>query len=708
MNIRKCYNNIQVVCLQILIDGVDLMDVHTRAIALLKKAYGATAEFREGQLDAITSVVKKNKTLVVQKTGWGKSSVYFIATKILRENGSGPSIIISPLLDLMQNQIDSANRFGLNVVTINSNNKDTWDESYSQLSLCDALIISPERLANDQFMEHLSGIKNIQLFVVDEAHSISDWGHDFRPDYQRIIKLLKFFPANISILATTATANNRVIEDIKNQLGNDVHILRGDLIRDNLAIQINPSQNREQRLAWLVQSLTSDNNLKDEQGIIYCLTQRDCETVADFLQQNNINAASYHSGLELKSSQERIDGFDKGNIKILVATIKLGMGYDKSNIRFVIHYQLPNNLISYYQQIGRAGRDGNKAFAVLLHGQEEEEILNFFIEDAQAKPELLQDILNHISYGCTHDELLSQINVTNSKLGEALKYLTVHDYIYKEKKKYLKNPTLNFDGAAEKENQLKVTQLRKDELERLKNFISVKTCYMKFISDELDAPDKKTKCTICTNCINHYLINTEVHPDILKLASNYLHNKHGKITPRKQWRAGESIPEAERYQEGWVLTEDYYSEIGKLVQNGKYDHNFFSNDLVELSVDFLNRKVSDNSIDLIVPIPSLRRKTLVPRLAKSISEKLGLPYLNALDKIDQGAKQKMLKNSILQQDNIKKTVEVNTTDITGKKILLIDDMVDSKWSFTVIAAKLLNAGASAVYPYALVKTGPGN
>lgn len=254
-----------------------------QAISILKQAYGADAEFREGQLEAIIAVVEKRKTLVVQKTGWGKSVVYFIASKILRQNGAGPTIIVSPLLALMKNQIDSAAKLGIKAATINSDNRDDWEELYENLESLDAIIISPERLSNEGFMERLEAVQNIQLFVVDEAHSISDWGHDFRPDYQRIVQLLDNFSENIAILGTTATANNRVIADIKRQLGEDLVVVRGDLIRENLAIQINPPQNREGRLAWLGQNLYFDERLKDGQGIIYCLTQRDCESVAEFL-----------------------------------------------------------------------------------------------------------------------------------------------------------------------------------------------------------------------------------------------------------------------------------------------------------------------------------------------------------------------------------------------------------------------------------------
>lgn len=683
------------------------MDVRAKANEILRNAYGDGAQFRDGQEDAIVSVVNKRKTLVVQKTGWGKSIVYFIATKILRENGSGPSVIISPLLALMKNQVDSAKLVGINAVTINSDNKNDWEDIYSNLNSYDALIISPERLSNEEFMEHLVEIRNIQLFVVDEAHSISDWGHDFRPDYQRIVKLLDNFPANIAILGTTATANDRVIADIRSQIGSDLNIVRGNLIRENLAIQINPSQNREERLAWLVQSLTFDEYLSNGQGIIYCLTQRDCEVVAEFLQKHSINAVSYHSGLDSQVQQQRIEDFDSGKIKILVATIKLGMGYDKSDIRFVIHYQLPSNLIAYYQQIGRAGRDGKKSYAIVLHGREDEEILDFFIESAQAKPELLDEILNCTLYGAKLSDILSKINVKHSKLTEALKYLIVNDYIYKDHSVYRRNPSRAFNSENEKAKQKALNDIRRKELDQLKQYLNISTCLMKFVANELDAPDKNENCNICMNCTGRYLVPVEVDSIHLQLATEYLKNKHGKILPRKQWGTSGNIPINEQYQEGWVLTDDYYSEMGELVKKGKYNDNQFSNELVKMSKEYLKDKVTTNYIDTIVPVPSLRRPNLVPDFARTLSESLGIPFLNSVSKIKTGEEQKALLNGAQQQENIRTTISVNPAEIVGKRILLVDDMVDSRWSFTVISSELLKAGASAVYPFALVKTGNG-
>ena len=296
----------------------------------LKKYYGENASFREGQAEAILRILEGKRTLVVQKTGWGKSLVYFLATKIIRKEAKSITLIISPLLALMNNQVDSAKRLGLQVRTINSENPNDWEEIISELnqSKVDALIISPERLGNEEFREIL--IKqlyvNIGLFVVDEAHCISDWGHDFRPDYRRIIDIVKMLPSNVPVLATTATANNRVVNDIKKQLGNDIQISRGSLTRETLAIQIIRLKSKEERLAWIAENI----NCLPGTGIIYCLTRADCKLVNKWMQENGILSECYYADIdkvEQKDKSEIVERFMKNKIKVLVATVAFGMGF---------------------------------------------------------------------------------------------------------------------------------------------------------------------------------------------------------------------------------------------------------------------------------------------------------------------------------------------------------------------------------------------
>lgn len=338
---------------------------------LLRQALGDQgSQFREGQLEALEAVLSPPyRALVVQATGWGKSMVYFLATRILRDQGKGPTLVVSPLLSLMRNQLHAANRLGLRADYYTSGNIDAWPEVEAAVreGRIDLLLISPERLASESFRAFVasSSLANVGLIVIDEAHCISDWGHDFRPDYQRLGELVRRLPSTTSVLATTATANTRVVEDIQAQIGRDVKLIRGSLARDSLRLQVLPNRDAAERLAWLDDHL---NELPGS-GIIYVLTVRDADRVAKWLRARGHNVLSYHSQLGISGDDvqvrvERENMLIKNEVKALVATVALGMGFDKPDLGFVVHYQSPGNLVAYYQQIGRAGRAIDDAIAV--------------------------------------------------------------------------------------------------------------------------------------------------------------------------------------------------------------------------------------------------------------------------------------------------------------------------------------------------------
>lgn len=318
-----------------------------QALFLLKQMLGSETEFREGQWEAIKSIISGKRTLIVQRTGWGKSVVYFIATRMLRVKGAGPTLLISPLLSLMRNQIENAARIGLRAQTINSDNVDEWNQVEEELKNgeIDILLLSPERLGNQDFTNRvLPTIKDgIGMLVVDEAHCISDWGHDFRPDYRRIKRIINILPPNVPLAATTATANQRVVDDVKMQLGGDLNILRGPLARESLRLQVIKLKDQAERLAWLFENI----NKVDGSGIIYCLTVPDCNRVAKWLRSNGVNVLEYHAKLSDNATERRALREEReqlllnNKVKALVATIALGMGFDKPDIGFVIHYQRP-------------------------------------------------------------------------------------------------------------------------------------------------------------------------------------------------------------------------------------------------------------------------------------------------------------------------------------------------------------------------------
>ena len=363
--------------------GPQVMYDGNRALELLRSGTGRRdAEFREGQEDAIRHIVEgRGRLLVVQKTGWGKSFVYFIATKLLREAGSGPALLISPLLALMRNQIAAAERMGFRAVRITSDNREYWQDAEERLRRdeADILLISPERLGNEAFRAGVLAeiAERIAFLIIDEAHCISDWGHDFRPHYRLIERIARTLPTNLRLLATTATANNRVMDDLVEVLGPDLQVLRGDLNRPSLLLQTIRLPHQSERLAWLAEQVP----LLPGHGIIYTLTVRDAVRVAEWLKSRGLRVESY-TGQTGDRREELEQSLLDNRVKALVATTALGMGFDKPDLGFVIHYQTPGSAVAYYQQVGRAGRALDAAYGVLLSGEEETRITDYFIESA--------------------------------------------------------------------------------------------------------------------------------------------------------------------------------------------------------------------------------------------------------------------------------------------------------------------------------------
>lgn len=672
----------------------------------LKDTYGEDAEFREGQYEAIQSVLENKRTLVVQKTGWGKSLIYFLSTRILRDMGKGPTIIISPLLSLMKNQVEAAQKLRLNAITINSTNKNDWEEAIKKVvnNECDLLLISPERLSNKNFIESvIYKIENsIGMFVVDEAHCISDWGHDFRPDYRRISRIISMLASNIPLLATTATANNRVVEDIKKQLGENLEILRGPLIRESIQIQTVKLKDQAERLAWIYENI----NKMSGTGIIYCLTVNDCELISKWLKHKGINVESYHANLSQDEINEREEKFVKNELKVLVATIKLGMGFDKPDIGFVIHFQRPGNVVSYYQQIGRAGRALGNSYAILLCGDEDRDIIEYFIKSAFPTYSDMVDIINVIKEvkGISINDILNKVNMKDGKLRKCLKFLEIDGAIYKENSKYYKsaknwNPDLNHSD--------KITKIRYYELEAMDKYISTKDCYMQFISRELDDPFSK-KCGKCSNCLGENIFSSSVSSNNVIEAVRFIKGEFLIIEPRKKWPVGIQINEKSKIQDnhimekGIVLSNYGDAGWGKIVAKNKYDNGYFSDELVQASYDLLNDKIKEWDIEWITSIPSKRRPELVRSFSIRLATKLGVKYFDAIVKKEDTFEQKSLENSSYQCNNAFSGFEIKECHCGN--VLLVDDMVDSRWTLTVCTYLLKKNGAGNVYPFALAKT----
>jgi len=498
------------------------MNSKQRALAYLRTALdNSQASFRDGQWESIESLLNQKRVLVVQRTGWGKSMVYFLATKLFREQGAGPTLLISPLLSLMRNQIEAAQRIGVTARTINSTNNDEWLEIKGQLASnqVDILVISPERLANDEFRQTiLSKIAgNIGLFVIDEAHCISDWGHDFRPDYRRIVRVLQAIPSNVPVLATTATANDRVVADVKVQLGSNIELQRGSLVRESLKLQNINMPSPSARMAWLAQTIPALSG----SGIVYTLTQRDAERVSEWLRINEINAKAYHADIQNRedgtSIKEELEQQLLNNeIKVLVATVALGMGFDKPDLGFVIHFQRPASLVHYYQQVGRAGRAVDEAFGILLCGEEDDLIADYFIRNAFPPQQHISEILTALDKsdsGLSVPSIQSVLNLRKTQIEKTLKFLTVESPspIIKISSKWQVTATASSYRVDQKHVDL-ITEIRRGEQQQMREYMRHTGCLMAFLQEALDDPSPRD-CGKCSNCIGAQL-----------LTDNYDHN----------------------------------------------------------------------------------------------------------------------------------------------------------------------------------------
>jgi ATP-dependent DNA helicase RecQ len=690
---------------------------------LLRRALGDTnADFRDGQWQAIEALVNhRKKLLVVQRTGWGKSSVYFIAARILRDRGMGPTLIVSPLLALMRNQIEAADRLGIRAITINSTNKDDWQPLIQQVldDEADAVLISPERLSNEQFVQDaLLPIANrIGLMVVDEAHCISDWGHDFRPDYRRLVNVLRAMPVNMPVLGTTATANDRVIRDVCTQLG-EIEVLRGPLTRESLVLQTLRLPDQAARLAWLAEHVPELPGT----GIVYTLTKRDAEQVTTWLNNNGISARAYYSdvtgeGFETSDTYRRhLESLLLANgIKTLVATTALGMGYDKPDLGFVVHYQAPGSIVAYYQQVGRAGRNIDQAVGVLLSGREDNEIHEYFRNGAFPDESDVNAILSELEKhdGMTERQLEEAVNLRNGQIKAVLKYLSVENPapVILTGSRWYRTPV---PYRIDHERIRRLTGQRELEWEEVQEYIDHTGCLMMYLADALD--DENTRpCGKCAGCLGRPIISADFNHGQAVAAALYLQHSEFPLECRKQVAAGAfqhygfrgNLPPELRAETGRVLSRWGDAGWGRLVAEDKHVGHF-RDELVQAVAEMIRERWQPNPPPLWVTcVPSRNHPELVPDFARRLANCLGLPFVDAVTKIRNNEQQKLQQNRFHQCRNLDGIFAV-ADDIPHEAALLVDDMVDSGWTMTVISALLLRSGSGPVWPVALASTSSGD
>lgn len=693
------------------------------ALTLLRQALGIPdAEFREGQWEAIDVVANQHrKLLVVERTGWGKSSVYFIATRILRDRGAGPTLIVSPLLALMRNQVESAQRLGVRAVTINSTNGDDRPALIREIldGGADAVLISPERLANDDFVQNvLLPIANrIGLLVVDEAHCISDWGHDFRPDYRRLINVIKRMPANMPVLGTTATANDRVIADVVAQLG-DMQVIRGPLTRESLHLQATRLPDQAARLAWLADHLAELPGT----GIVYVLTKRDADRVAQWLSDNGIEAKAYYSGVtdpafdDSDAYRQHLEGLLYTNrIKALVATTALSMGYDKPDLGFVVHYQAPGSIVGYYQQVGRAGRAIPRAVGVLLSGREDTEIHEYFRGSAFPEQEHVKSILGALAHsdGMTTASIEAAINLRKTQIEKVLKLLSVENPspVIKDGPRWFRTPVPYRMDQARIDN---LTRQREQEWQEVQDYIDTTECKMVFLARSLDDPQPHP-CGCCTSCVGHPIVAESFSHELVVNAGLFLRHAEFPLETKKQVSADAfvtygfrgNLPLAWRAETGRTLSRWGDAGWGKFVEEDKHAGHF-RDELVDAVVEMIQQRWQPNPAPAWVTcIPSRKHPQLVPDFAARLAQRLGLPFHAAITKVRDNQPQKAQENRFHQCRNLDGVFAVTPNPPAGP-VLLVDDVVDSAWTLTIAAALLRQAGCGVVWPLALAESSTGD
>jgi len=594
-------------------------------------------------------------------------------------------------------------------VTINSDNQDEWDnvEAAIQRDEVDILLISPERLANERFRtEVLADVAGrIALLVIDEAHCISDWGHDFRPHYRLLERIVRTLPANLRLLATTATANNRVMDDLRTVLGPNLGISRGDLNRPSLTLQTMRLSSQSERLAWLAAQVAA----LPGHGIIYTLTVRDAVQVADWLKSRGLNVASY-TGETGEGRAELEQSLLENRVKALVATTALGMGFDKPDLAFVIHYQTPGSVIAYYQQVGRAGRALDTAYGVLLSGDEETDITDYFIKSAFPTRDEAANVLDALKAepnGLSVPELLSRVNLSKGRIEKTIALLSLESPspIAKQGTKWQLTAANLSEAFWERAQRL--TDLRRDEQRQMQEYVSLTSGHMEFLIRALDGDPG----TVRAHALPPLPTNTD--PALVREAVAFLRRTSLPIEPRKQWPAG-GMPQ---YCLSGRIAADLQAQPGKalciwgdagwggLVRQGKYRDRRFADDLVAACVSMVQNWNPQPSPTWATCVPSLRHPDLVPDFARRLVAALGLEFHMVFKKTDNRPEQKTMANSTQQARNIDGSLALCIERLPSAPVLLVDDMVDSRWTLTVAAWLLRSHGSDEVFPLTLALTG---
>jgi len=696
------------------------MAVREAAEEVLRRLAGPRAVLRDDQWTAIDALVSgRRRVLLVQRTGFGKSAVYFVATALLRRAGAGPTVIVSPLLALMRNQVGAAAGAGIRAATINSANVTEWAEITKAVANgeVDVLLISPERLNNPGFRDEiLPGLAaECGLLVIDEAHCISDWGHDFRPDYRRIRTFLGNLPAGVPVLATTATANARVTADVAEQLGHETLVLRGPLDRESLRLGVLTLPSPAHRLAWLGTHLAG----LPGSGIIYTLTVAAAEEVAQYLRRAGHAVAAYSGRTEDAERRQAEEDLLRNRIKALVATSALGMGFDKPDLGFVVHLGAPPSPIAYYQQVGRAGRAVDSADVLLLPGPEDEAIWRYFASlafPAEDQVRRVLEVLEAADGPLSTPALESRVDLRRTRLELMLKVLDVDGAVRRVEKGWV---ATGQEWTYDQDRYARVAAARRAEAAAMREYATTGMCRLEFLRRALDDPyaDACGRCDVCAGAWYDPAVPESAVAD----AQAYLARPGVTVEPRRLWPTGAAalgvavsgrIAPSESAEPGRAV-----GRLSDLGWGGRLRDLFAAGDrevpddvfaavvTVLKEWDWARRPVA------VAAVPSRTRPRLVGSLARRIARVGRLVDLDDLARVGGGPPGAGAESNSVQRLaavwdalQVPPAMAAAVAGLDGP-VLLVDDLIDTGWTMTVAARVLRQAGVAAVLPFALAVAG---
>ncbi len=699
-------------------------DPASQALAALRRLVGRDdAEFHEGQLESVLALVRDHgRVLVVQRTGWGKSAVYFVATTLQRAAGHGPTVIVSPLLSLMRDQIAAAERAGIRAVTMHSANTTDWPQVAAALraDAVDVLLVSPERLNNPSFRaEQLPDlVRRAGLLVVDEAHCVSEWGHDFRPDYRRIADVLSALPEGTPVLATTATANARVVADVEQQLargsGAGITTIRGGLARDSLRLGVLPGMGPERRLGWLLAHLGE----LPGSGIVYTLTVAAAEDLAVALREAGHEVAAY-TGRTDPAERERLEAALRDNrVKALVATSALGMGFDKPDLGFVVHLGAPSSPVAYYQQIGRAGRATERADVLLLPGPEDREIWAYFASVSMPRQDQAEGVLQVLAEAgrpLSTAAIETAVDIRRTRLELLLKVLDVDGAVQRVPGGWVGTGVA---WAYDAQRYDRVAEARRHEQQLMLDYEATGGCRMEFLQHALDDPTAAS-CGRCDGCAGPWYA-ADVPEAATGAARATLARAGVALAPRAQWPTGMDrlgvpvrgrLGADEAMAEGRALAR--LSDLGwgtRLRGLLRAPDAPVPDDIVHACVRVLAEWGWQQRPVGVVALPSRRHPQLVGSLATALAQIGRLPLLGTLELVDGGPTGAPGGNSAFRLAGVWGRLAVGpqlAADLAARTgpVLLVDDLADSRWTLTVAARALRSGGAPAVLPFVLALAG---